>query len=392
MSVEAIEKLHKAVAEERELNEKLRAEVKKNNEGSAETKAALAKAEANVERISEELKAVQTAMNRHQQDGGGTDASAEQKNRSEVFHKFMRHGKDSLSEVEIKSLSSGIDSDGGFLVRPEVSSEIQKKVFESSPMRALASSQSISSNSLEILHDLDEVDADWVAEKGSRANSDTAEFKKTIIMVNEIFANPLATQQILDDASINLEAWLAEKVSEKIARKEATAFVAGTGVGQPRGILTYASGTTGYNDIEQVNSGSAATITADGLISLVYKLKAPYKVGASFLMQRATVAAVRKLKDTTNQYLWQPSLQVGAPDMLLGFPIHEADDMPALGAGALSVAFGNFKTGYQIVDRLGIRVLRDPFSNKPYVGFYTTKRVGGAVKNFEAIKIGKCSA
>jgi HK97 family phage major capsid protein len=189
---------------------------------------------------------------------------------------------------------------------------------------------------------------------------------------------------------MNVEAWIAEKVSDKFARTEATSFISGNGVGKPRGILTYASGTS-FNQVEQVVSGSAALLLPDGLISLVYALKAPYKVGAQFLMKRATVSAIRKFKDTTNQYLWQPSVQAGQPDSLLGFPIMEADDMEAVAANALAVAFGNFKAAYQIVDRIGIRTLRDPYSSKPYVEFYTTKRVGGGVKNFEAFKIQKCS-
>jgi len=207
-------------------------------------------------------------------------------------------------------------------------------------------------------------------------------------------AKPKASQKLLDDAFVNVEAWLAEKVGEKFARTEATAFVSGDGVNKPRGILTYTAG-DGFEMIEQIVSGAAADIsaanTADGLINLVMSLKAPYKAGAAFLMERATVKAVRKLKDTQGQYFWQPSLTAGNPDMIMGFPVYEADDMETIGANALPIAFGNFKVGYQIVDRFGIRTLRDPYSAKPYVEFYTTKRVGGGVKNFEAIKLLKCS-
>jgi len=391
MSTELLQKLEKAVADERALNQKLSDEVKKFGAETAESKEQAAKAAKALETVQDEMKALQTAMNRHQ-DGGDSDKgqTAEQKARSLAFASFMRKGKEGLSPEEVKSLSVQVDSDGGYLVRPEVSSEIVKKVFESSPMRALASAQTISSDSFEIIQDLDEADAEWVGEKSARTETGTPEIGKIIIPVHEMYANPLATQKILDDAAINLEAWLAEHVSNKFARTEATSFISGNGVNKPKGILSYASGTS-VNQIEQINSGSAATLTADGLISLSYALKGAYKQGAAFMMKRSTVAVVRKFKDSQNQYLWQPSLQLGQPDMLLGFPIYEADDFAAVGADVLAAAFGNFKQGYQIVDRLGIRVLRDPFSNKPYVAFYTTKRVGGGVKNFEAIKIQKCA-
>ncbi len=215
--------------------------------------------------------------------------------------------------------------------------------------------------------------------------------KKIVIPVHELYANPLASQKLLDDGNINVEAWIASKVSEKFARAEATAFVQGNGVGQPRGFMTYAAGTS-FGTIEQVITGDADQLTADGLITLLYSLKAPYRANASFLMKRLSVAAVRKFKDAgTGTYLWQPSLQMGQPDLLLGRPLYDAEDIAAEGANALAAVCGDFKSGYQIVDRFGIRVLRDPYSNKPYVAFYTTKRVGGDVKNFEAIKINKCS-
>lgn len=390
MSTELLQKLEKAVSDERALNEKSLVDQKKLGETLGETKLQLAKVEASISGYQDEIKALQTAMNRHTSgDNEEKGMSKETKERSEAFMNFLRKGKEGLNDMERKALSVQVDSDGGYLVRPEVSAEIVKKVFESSPMRTLASSQTISTDSFEIIEDLGEADADWVGETGARANTATPELAKIIIPVHEMFSNPLATQKILDDAAINLEAWLAEKVSDKFGRTEATSFISGNGVNKPRGILTYANGTA-MNQIEQISSGSAATLTADGLINLSYALKAAYKSGSAFMLKRASIAVVRKLKDSQNQYLWQPSLQLGQPDMLLGFPMYEADDMEAVGANTLAVAFGNFKASYQIVDRMGIRVLRDPFSNKPYVAFYTTKRVGGGVKNFEAIKIQKC--
>jgi len=386
-----VEMLEKAVADFRELNDKAQAESKKRGEESAEMKAQVEKANAEITKLQDEIKATNAALNRSVRgEAANQEVSAEQKARRDAFNKYIRKGDGSLSDMEQKALSVGSDPDGGFLVLPEMSSEIVKKVFESSPVRAVASVQTISSDSFEILQDLDEAGAGWVGETAARSETTTPQFKKIVIAVHEIYAKPRATQKLLDDAFVNIEAWLAEKVSERFGRIEATAFVQGDGVNKPRGFMTFTAGTS-FGQIEQVNSGSAAVITADGIINLKYSLKGAYAPGAVFMMKRATVASVRKLKDTTNQYLWQPSLQLGQPDMLLGHPIYEADDMAVEAANALPIAFGNFKAGYQIVDRFGIRTLRDPYSAKPNVEFYTTKRVGGDVKDFEAIKILKCS-
>jgi HK97 family phage major capsid protein len=393
MSLETkMDAIGSAFEEFKKLNDKRIKELEQKGFETAETKAAVEKANAEIDRLSNEVKAAQVAVQRAGTAGtevkGGQ--SEEQKLAKQAFRKFMAKGAEKLSVEEVKALSVGSDPDGGYLVLPEMSSEIVKKVYESSPMRQLASVATISSDQLEIIEDLDEVDASWVGETAARSETDTAQLKKIVIAVHELYAKPKATQKLLDDAMLNVEAWLAEKVADKFARSEATAFISGDGVGKPRGILSYAAGTS-FQQIEQIVSGSASAITADGLISLSYALKAAYKTGAAFMLKRATVAAVRKLKDSQNQYLWQPSLQLGQPDMLLGFPMYEADDMQAEGANNLPIAFGNFKAGYQIVDRFGIRVLRDPFSSKPNVEFYTTKRVGGDVKNFEAIKLLKCS-
>ena len=393
MSLETkMDAIGSAFEEFKKLNDKRIKELEQKGFETAETKAAVEKANAEIDRLSNEVKAAQVAVQRAGTAGtevkGGQ--SEEQKLAKQAFRKFMAKGAEKLSVEEVKALSVGSDPDGGYLVLPEMASEIVKKVYESSPMRQLASVATISSDQLEIIEDLDEVDASWVGETAARSETDTAQLKKIVIAVHELYAKPKATQKLLDDAMLNVEAWLAEKVADKFARSEATAFISGDGVGKPRGILSYAAGTS-FQQIEQIVSGSASAITADGLISLSYALKAAYKTGAAFMLKRATVAAVRKLKDSQNQYLWQPSLQLGQPDMLLGFPMYEADDMQAEGANNLPIAFGNFKAGYQIVDRFGIRVLRDPFSSKPNVEFYTTKRVGGDVKNFEAIKLLKCS-
>lgn len=305
-----------------------------------------------------------------------------------AFCNYLRKGAESeLVHLEKKALSVGSDPDGGYLVTPHVSEKVIKTVFETSPMRQVASVEIISSDSLEIIEDRDESDAGWTSETGSRSDTTTPQIGKKTIPVHELYAQPKATQKLIDDSSIDIESWLAEKVSDIFSRKENTAFISGDGVGKPRGILTYNDGTD-WGEIEQIHSGTSGVITADGIILLYYSLKEEHAARSSFMMNRASVQAVRLLKEsTTDQYLWQPGLAAGAPDTLLGVPVIQAADMPAPSASSLSVAFGDFAAGYQIVDRAGIRVLRDPFTDKPFVKFYTTKRVGGDVVNFEAIKL-----
>jgi HK97 family phage major capsid protein len=299
------------------------------------------------------------------------------------MNSYLRKG---ASELELKAMSVDSDEDGGFLVTSQTSSEIIKKVYESSPIRQLASVQTISTDALEILEDLDEVGSGWVGETQPRGETGTPKLKKIVIPVHELYAQPKATQKLLDDAAVNVEMWLADKVSEKFARDEATAFMTGDGVLKPKGILAYDAG-TGFNQVEQIETAAVGTVGADDLIELAYSLKEAYKNGASFLAKRAVIKQFRKLKDLQGRYLWEPGLNGAAQSTLLGFPVYEANDMMAVANGALPVAFGNFRAGYQIVDRIGIRVIRDIYSAKPHVLFYTTKRVGGGVKNFEAIKL-----
>ncbi len=307
----------------------------------------------------------------------------------EAFRSYLRKGVEgNLCNLETKALSVASDPDGGYLVSPQLSANIVKTVFETSPMRQIASVEIISSDALEVIEDKDEAVAGWTTESASVSDTDTPQMAKKSIPVHELYAQPKATQKLIDDAAIDIEAWLAAKIADIFARKENTAFISGDGVGKPRGILTYTAGTS-WGQIEQVASGSSGAVTADKLIDLFYSLKEVYATHAAFLMNRSTVDAVRKLKDTTNQYIWSPGIGLGAPDTLLGVPVYQAADMPVPAADSLSIAVGDFKSAYQIVDRAGIRVLRDPFTDKPFVKFYTTKRVGGDVVNFEAVKIMK---
>jgi HK97 family phage major capsid protein len=308
------------------------------------------------------------------------------------FRRWMQKGEQMLGADELKALSVGSDPDGGYVVTPDTSGRIVQRVFETSPMRAYASVQVISTDALEGLFDLDEAAASWVAETAARPETATPKLGQWRIPVHELAAFPFATQKLLDDASINMEAWLAEKVADKFARSEAAAFVSGSGIGQPRGFLTYPHGTTLPGTIERVATGSAGAFAAapnggDVLIDALYGLKAQYRANATWFMNRATTRLVRKLKDQDGAYIWAPGIAAGQPASLLGYPVAAFEDMPDPGTDSLSIAVGDMRAAYQIVDRAGIRVLRDPFTAKPFVGFYSTKRVGGDVVNFEAIKL-----
>ena len=315
-----------------------------------------------------------------------TNAYYEEK-ASKLMQGYIRKG---VNEMEIKALSSDSEADGGLLITPEMSSEVVKKIYETSPMRQYASVQTISTSSLEILEDLDEAGAGWVGETEERGETSTPQFKMVEIPVHEMFAQPQATQRFLDDAAINIEAWLAEKVADKFARTENASFVSGDGVKKAKGFLSYAAGTS-FGQIEQIASGNASALTGDSFIELIYSLKTAYKPASKFFMNRAVIKAARLLKDLEGRYLWAPGLDGNTSGSILGYEIVEFADMPVVQANALAVAFGDMKQAYQIVDRIGIRTLRDPFTSKPYIKFYTTKRVGGGVKNFEALKLMKIS-
>ena len=308
------------------------------------------------------------------------------------FMSYLRKGDQIMGAEEMKALSVGSDPDGGYVVYPDMSGRVVTKVFETSPMRAYASVQTISTDALEGLYDLDEAASGWVGETQARTDTATPTLGTWRIPVHELYAFPKATQKLLDDAAINMEAWLATKVGDKFARDESAAFVNGDGTGKPRGFLTYTAGTTLPGTIEQIPTGvsggfAAAPNGGDVLIDALYGLKAQYRANATWFMNRATTKLVRKLKDTDGAYLWSPGIAAGQPASILGYPMASFEDMPDPAASSLSIAVGDMRAAYQIVDRMGIRVLRDPYTAKPYVGFYTTKRVGGAVVNFEALKI-----
>lgn len=314
-----------------------------------------------------------------------------------AFSKFLRKGKDELDADERKALAVGADPDGGFLVRPDITGRIVTRVFDTSPIRQIAGQQTISTDALEGIRDTDEAGSGgWVSETGTRSETTTPQIGAWRIPVHEIYAEPRATQKLIDDAAVDIEAWLAQKVADKLTRVENAAFVTGNGVGKPRGFASYATAATddstrAWGTFEHVatatNGDFASSNPADVLFTLIAAFKQPYLNNANWVTRRSVIAKIRKFKEsTTNAYMWQPGLQQGQPAQLLGFPIVMAEDMPALATDSLSLALGDFREGYLIVDRQGFIVLRDPYTAKPYVKFYTRRRVGGDVVQFEAIK------
>ena len=311
-----------------------------------------------------------------------------------AFKNYLRKNNAGSSIDEIKALSVGSDPDGGYTVTPDMTGRIATLIRETSPMRQVANVVTIGTDALEGIHDLNEATSGWVGETEARIETVTPRIGEYRIPVHEQYAEPRATQKLLDDSMFNVEEWLSLKIAERLTRMENEAFVNGNGVKKPRGFMTYAAGqpsASTFSVIEQIPTGGAGGFASsspgDALINLVYSLKSAYRENAVFMMKRSTLAEVRKLKDGQGNYLWQPDFQQKNGGTLVGFNVVEAEDMPSIAAGSLSIAFGDFNAGYQIVDRQGIRILRDSFTAKPYVKFYTTKRVGGDVVNFEAIKL-----
>ncbi len=322
----------------------------------------------------------------------GEDLTAYEK----AFKSYMRKGDRIIDDVEMKALSVGTDVDGGYTVHPDMSGRIVSRVFETSPMRAYANVTTISTDALEGMYDTDEAAATWVNETATRSETDTPELGAWRIPVHELQAMPKATQKILDDSAINIEQWLSDKVADKMGRTESAAFVTGSGVNQPRGFATYddwaSAGVYQLDGIEQFDTGvngafAAAPNGGDVLIDAIYGIKAQYRANSNWFMNRSTLKLTRKLKDSDGAYLWAPGIAAGQPSTLMGYGVANFEDMADPATGSLSLAFGDMRETYQIVDRLGIRVLRDPYSAKPHVLFYTTKRVGGDVINFESLKL-----
>jgi HK97 family phage major capsid protein len=312
-----------------------------------------------------------------------------------AFDGYVRKGETAnLTKLEQKALSVGSDPDGGYLVPKETERAVNTALKTVSPIRSIAGIRQVSGSVYKVPFATTGAATGWVGETAVRPQTNTPTLAELSFPTMELYAMPAATQAILDDSAVDIDAWLAEEVRVAFAQQEGTAFVTGDGVNKPKGFLTYptvANASWTWGNVGFVTTGAAgafpAANQADKLIDLVYAVKGTYRANGTFVMNRATLGAVRKMKDADGSYIWQPSGDAAQPSRLIGYPVVEAEDMPSIAADSLSIAFGDFASGYLIVDRVGIRVLRDPYSSKPYVLFYTTKRVGGGIRDFDAIKL-----
>jgi HK97 family phage major capsid protein len=317
--------------------------------------------------------------------------------RKASFDRYMRKGDGGA--FEMKAMSAGSNGDGGYVVPLEIAQTIDRVLAKASPIRALATVQQIGGNTYRKPVTTVEAASGWVGETDSRAQTNTPTIAALDFPAMELYAMPAATQTLLDDAQVDIEQWLANEVQIVFAEQEGAAFINGDGSAKPTGFLNYttaADASWAWGKIGYIASGAdgafASSDPSDALINLAYAPKQGYRANGTWVMNRKTEAAIRKFKDGDDNYIWQPGTAIGQPASLLGYPVAEAEDMPDIASNAYSIAFGDFARGYLIVDRVGINVLRDPFSAKPYVLFYTTKRVGGGVQNFEAIKLMKFAA
>ena len=332
--------------------------------------------------------------------GRSGEASLETMEHKAAFESYIRRGDEqALRELEAKAFSIGSASDGGYLVPNETDTEIGRRLSVVSPIRAMATVRQVSGAVLKKPFALSGMATGWVAETAARPQTTTPQLAELSFPTMELYAMPAATAALLDDAAVDIENWIASEVDIAFGEQEGTAFVSGDGTNKPKGFLSYtnvADASWSWGNIGYIATGAAGAFKAigpsDTLIDTIYALKAGHRQNAAFVMNRRTQAEIRKFKDADGNYLWRPPVVAGQQASLMGFPITEAEDMPDTGAGSNSIAFGNFAAGYLVVDRTGVRVLRDPYSAKPYVLFYTTKRVGGGVQNFEAIKLIKFAA
>ncbi|WP_244486734.1 phage major capsid protein [Aurantimonas sp. Leaf443] len=328
---------------------------------------------------------------------GGAGVGAGQAGPSEhrhAFEAYVRGGDEGgIRRLEQKAMSGLTGADGGFLVPPETEGEIGRRLASLSPIRGLATVRAVSSSVLKKPFALTGPASGWVGEADARPQTEAPQLSELTFPTMELYAMPAATAALLDDAAVDIDRWIGEEVEQAFAVQEGVAFVNGNGVARPKGFMTYpfvAESAWTWGKVGTVPTGTSGAFSpgtaADSLFDLVYALKASYRQNATFVMNRRTQAAVRKLKDADGNYLWQPPAGASARATLLGFPMVEAEEMPDVSPGSKSIVFGDFARFYLVVDRQGVRVLRDPYSAKPYVLFYTTKRVGGGVQDFDAAK------
>jgi HK97 family phage major capsid protein len=399
---ELIEEQQKAFHEFKATNDERLKELEKGSTGVAELEGKLEKINAELDRLDEikaEIDRVETLAARPEGVaalGERAKAAAEHK---KAFAQFVRKGIDNgLQDLEIQAaVSTGTDADGGYAIPEELDRQILSLLTDGYAMRRLANVITLGGGEYKKIVNLHGAASGWVGETDARTETGTPALAALTPFMGEIYAYPMSTQKALDDVFFDVEGWLVDECTLGFSEEEGGAFVSGDGSKKPKGFLAYTTstdpdGTRAFGTLQHRETAAASTIGFDDVIDLEYDLKEGHLSGAVYLAKRSTVRVLRKLKDNDNNYIWQPSAQAGEPSMLNGYPFYTDPGMPALADNAFALAFGNFRRGYTIVDRLGTRVLRDPYTNKPYVGFYITKRVGGFVADSEAIKLLKIQA
>lgn len=309
-----------------------------------------------------------------------------------AFERYVRSGN--TAGLATKAMESGTDADGGFLVPQEAETTIGDHMSVLSPMRTIATVRQVSSTVFRKPVSTEGFDAGWVAENAARPETGSVTLSEIAFPTMELYAMPAATATLLDDAAVDMDMWLAGEVDAAFAEQESSAFVNGDGTTQPLGFLTAQTvdeASWVWNKLGTVSTGVdgdfPSTDPSEVLIDLVYALKSTYRQNGTFVMNRSTQSALRKMRDADGNYIWTPPSAAGVKASLLGFPVVEMEHMDTIGSDAKAIAFGDFRRGYLIVDRIGVRLLRDPYTAKPYVLFYVTKRVGGGIQDFDAIKL-----
>ena len=351
-----------------------------------------------VSRIDRSLSETKSALDRMAMKANAPMVDEERDTAPKGWSAYLRAGDErGVSRLDTKSLNMGDDAEGGYLAPPQLDRLIEARLLAASPMRQIATVRQTSVGSFKKPVSLGS-SAAWAAEEGARSTTTAPTLSLLDFPAAELYAMPAATQALLDDSYLDIDEWLADEVQDAFSTQENTAFVSGTGTNQPKGFLSYtetANASHVWGEIGYIASGGAGAFASgeevERLLDLIYALKPGFRANARFVLNRRTLAALRKVKDGDGHYIFAPGLG-GEASSLLGFPITEIEDMPDIAANETPIAFGDFRKGYLIVDRQGARVLRDPYSAKPYVLFYTTKRVGGGVQNFDAIKLMKMAA
>lgn len=388
----------KAFEEFKKANDE-RLQAKADGKAVGDFEAKLGKLNEVMDAIKEQVKEVEKKAGRP---GTGGDVDPSRAEHKQAFGKFLRKGDDDgLAALQAKAYNITTDADGGYAVPEELDREILGQLVDVSPIREIANVRTVSTSDYKKLVNTRGTASGWVDEDDARTATAGSSMAQVTPFMGELYAYPQATQQMLDDVFFNAEQFITDECATEFARAEGAAFVTGDGVKKPKGFLSYATAATAdstraFGTLEHlatgVAGGWAASNPSDILITLVHKLKAGLRANARWVMNKGLLAEIRTFKNVDGDYIWRPGLEAGQPDRLLGYAITEAEDMPVKAASSLSIAFGDFKRGYTIVDRIGTRILRDPYTNKPYVGFYVTKRVGGMVVDSQAIKLLKFAA